>query len=344
MDEHFVVSTDTRVCKKCILDSQIPGITINAETGLCQFCEHFIPRSKAKGEEYRVQMDTLFRSPPATGKYDVIFALSGGVDSSYSLYRLKQEYPHLNILAVQFDNGFISETALENAQKFCALTHSAYLRVKLDQHKLNDTFYKASVSTNAYPGYAKYRASDICNTCISIVKQKIIELALSTKSPYIVFAFSPGQTDTPFIPLTKPFLVWMRKLFEGNLKALGVAERDKYLIDARFVQSGSSEPEVTIIHPFLVWDYNKPEFKKECLLLGWIDPDLQDHNSSNCLLNAFAIKNHLDKYHIHPYAYDMAALVRQGNIDREDARDKLTVNISDASIEEVQRELTRNRK
>ena len=284
-------------------------------------------------------MDTLLKSPPKQGKYDVIFALSGGIDSSYTLYRLKKDYPHLNILAVQFDNGFISETALENAQKFCDLTKSTYLRLALDQNTLQDTFSKAARSRDAYPGSAKYRASDICNTCISIIKQKIIELAVSTKSPYIVFAFSPGQTDAPFITLTKPFLVWMRKLFDGNLKAMGVAERDAYLIDADLIQPGSPEPQVTIIHPFLVWDYDKPEFKKECIELGWIDPDLKDHNSSNCLLNAFAIKNHLDKYHIHSYAYDLAALVRQGNMKREDALKKLNAKLSESSIEEVQRKL-----
>jgi len=333
------MAKDTLTCKKCVLDSKTPGISINANTGLCQFCEHYTPLSKEKKEEYRSRMDKLLKSPPKQGKYNVIFALSGGVDSSYTLHRLHKEYPHLKILAVQFDNGFISDTALENAQKFCDLTKSTYMRLALDQTILQDTFSKAARSTDAYPGSAKYRASDICNTCISIIKQKIIELAVSTKSPFIVFAFSPGQTDAPFVTLTKPFLVWMRKLFEGNLTAMGVAERDAYLIDARLIQSGSSEPQVTIIHPFLVWDYNKPKFKKECIQLGWIDPDLKDHNSSNCLLNAFAIKNHLDKYHIHSYAYDMAALVRQGNMKREDALQKLKVDASDTSIEEVQRKL-----
>ena len=333
------MAKNTLTCKKCVLDSNTPGISINAETGLCQFCEHFTPLSKEKKEEYRARMDTLLKSPPKQGKYDVIFALSGGVDSSYTLYRLKKEYPHLKILAVQFDNGFISEISIENAQKFCDMTNSTYMRLILDQNVLQDTFSKAARSTDAYPGSAKYRASDICNTCISIVKQKIIELALSTKSPFIVFAFSPGQADTPFVTLTKPFLAWMRKLFEGNLKAMGVPERNVYLIDASLIKSGSSEPEVTIIHPFLVWDYDKPEFKKECIKLGWIDPDLKDHNSSNCLLNAFAIKNHLDKYHIHSYAYDLAALVRQGNMKREDALKKLKINESDESIKEIQRKL-----
>jgi tRNA(Ile)-lysidine synthase TilS/MesJ len=326
-------------CKKCILDSATPGISINKDTGLCQFCEQFTPLSSEKKEEYRARMDSLLESSPKRGKYDVIFALSGGVDSSYTLYRLKTEYPHLNILAVQFDNGFISDTALENAQKFCTLTKSTYMRLSLDQNALQDTFSKAAYSIDAYPGAAKYRASDICNTCISIIKQKIIELAITTKAPFVVFAFSPGQTDAPFVTLTKPILVWMRKLFSQNLKAMGVTDQEPYLIDPHLIQPGSPEHEVMMIHPFLIWDYDKIRFKKECIQLGWIDPHLKDHNSSNCLLNAFAIKNHLDKYHIHSYAYDLASLVRQGNMEREEALNKLIVTVSDESIEEIQRKL-----
>ena len=40
-----------------------------------------------------------------------------------------------------------------------------------------------------------------------------------------------------------------------------------------------------------------------------------------------------------PYAYDMAALVRQGNMNREDALEKLNATLSGSSIEEVQRKL-----
>ena len=330
---------DPVICKNCVLDSQTPGITINPDTGICQFCEQFTPLSKDQLEQYRIQMDTLFKSPAAGGQFDVIFALSGGMDSSYMLYRLKKEYPRLNILAVQFDNGFISDIALKNAQKFCTMTKSTYLRLVLDQHTLQDTFHKAAVSTNAYPGFAKYRASDICNTCISIVKQKIIETALIKKSPYIVFAFSPGQTDTPFVTLTRPFLKWMRKIFDGQLKAMGVHERNRYLIDETSLQSGSSQPDLTIIHPFLIWGYDKQKIKKECVKLGWIEPELHDRNSSNCLLNAFAIHNHREKYHIHSYAYDLAALVRQGYMKRAEAMNKLKDTLSEVSIEEVQRKL-----
>jgi tRNA(Ile)-lysidine synthase TilS/MesJ len=326
-------------CKICILDAKTPGISINPDTGLCQFCEHYIPLSEEKKEESRLQMEALFKSPPKQGKYDVIFALSGGMDSCNTLYRLKNEYPHLNILAVQFDNGFISDTALENAKKFCDLTKSTYFRLALDDPQLRDTFKKAALSTDAYPGFAKYRASDICNTCISIIKQKITEKALATRSPYIVFAFSPGQTKTPFVTLTKPFMVWTRRLFEEQLEAMGVKERKLYLIDEKILQSSSPQTEVTIIHPYLVWGYNKQKIREECIKLGWIEPDLKDRNSSNCLLNAFAIQNHLNKYHIHAYAFDLSALVRQGYMDRKEAMKKISARLSKSSIEEVQRTL-----
>jgi tRNA(Ile)-lysidine synthase TilS/MesJ len=330
---------NTRLCKHCILDATTPGISINPDTGLCQFCEQYKPLSQEKKEKSRLQMDTLFKSPPKQGNYDVIFALSGGMDSCNTLYRLKNEYPHLNILAVQFDNGFISDTALENAKKFCDLTKSTYSRLALDEPQMRNTFKKAAISMDAYPGFAKYRASDICNTCISIIKQKIIEKALTTKSPYIVFAFSPGQTKTPFVTMTKPFMVWTRNLFEEQLMAMGVIGQELYLIDKKILQSTSSETEVMIIHPYLVWGYNKQKIRKECIKLGWIEPDLKDHNSSNCLLNAFAIQNHLKKYHIHPYAHDLAALVRQGYMKRHEALKKINAELSEDSTKEVQRKL-----
>jgi tRNA(Ile)-lysidine synthase TilS/MesJ len=328
-----------RVCKKCVLDSKTPGVTISEETGLCQFCEHYIALSPEKIKEFRLQMDTLFNSPPHHRKYDVIIALSGGMDSCYTLLRLKNEYPHLNILAVQFDNSFISNTAFENARKFCELTKSTYSRITLDNNLLRDTIKKTALSKDAYQGFAKNRASDVCNTCISIIKQKIIEIAIQTKTPFIVFGFSPGQTKTPFVTLKKPFIIWMRDLFESQLKAIGVSERKSYLIDENILQSDFSETQIIIIHPFLAWGYNKQINKETCIKSGWIAPDMKDHNSSNCLLNAFAIHNHMEKNHIHPYAYDLSALVRHGCMEREEAIEKLKVDVSDPSIQEVKRAL-----
>jgi tRNA(Ile)-lysidine synthase TilS/MesJ len=337
----MVISTmapKTAVCKNCALDSGIPGTTISSATGLCQFCEQFKQPPPEKGEEFKTRMDSIFTNPPKQGEYDAVLALSGGIDSCYALYRLKNEYPDLRILAVQFDNGFITETAFENARKFCELTESTYFRLSLDERTLINAFHLAAVSTDAFSGFAKYRASDICNTCMSIIKQKIIELAAQTKTPLIVFAFSPGQTDTPFIPLTKPFILWIRKMFESQLEAMKIKEKDLFLMD-RAVTTSPGTAGVMIVHPFLIWDYNKELFRHEVKRLGWKEPNLKDPNTSNCLLNAFATKNHLEKYQIHSYAHDLSSLVRQGKMKRGEALKILNSKFSDSLVEKVRQKL-----
>ena len=92
------------VCKKCVVDSDIPGIQINEDTGLCHFCETYTPLTSQEKKEYLTRIEELFEQYGGKGNYDVIYALSGGKDSSYTLYKLKKDYPFLKILAVQFDN------------------------------------------------------------------------------------------------------------------------------------------------------------------------------------------------------------------------------------------------
>ena len=47
------------------------------------------------------------------------------------------------------------------------------------------------------------------------------------------------------------------------------------------------------------------------------------NSSTNCTLNSFACYNHLDKYDIHPYAFDIAGIVRSGDMSREEGLEKL---------------------
>ncbi|GAI42381.1 unnamed protein product, partial [marine sediment metagenome] len=49
-------------------------------------------------------------------KYDCVVGVSGGCDSSYMLWRLKEAYG-LRVLAVHFDNGWNGEIGAENLRK-----------------------------------------------------------------------------------------------------------------------------------------------------------------------------------------------------------------------------------
>jgi len=327
------------VCKKCVLDSDIPGIDINKETGFCHFCETYTPLLSQEKSEYLSKIEELFKNCSGKGNYSVIYALSGGKDSSYTLYKLKKEYPFLNVLAVQFDNGFISENAIKNAKKICKVTGCDYFKLTIDTEILYDTFRKAAESYDAFPKFAKYRASDICNICISIIKQKLIEQAIIQKAPFIVFAFTAGQSPNPIINLSLNFIQWSRNLFEKQLQKIGVDDKDELFLIKSEVIENMGDNVVSILHPLCLWEYSEDKVLRTLLEIGWTLPDIKDSNSTNCTLNSFACYNHLEKYGFHPYAFDTAGLVRSGEMSREEGFKKINKDLSKQLIEEAANKL-----
>lgn len=330
------------VCKKCVLDSDIPGIDINKETGLCHFCETYTPLSSQEKSEYLSKIDKLFKNYSGKGNYDVIYALSGGKDSSYTLYKLKKEYPFLKVLAVQFDNGFTSEDAIKNARKMCKITGCDYFQLTMEKEILYDTFRNAAESYDAFPKFAKYRASDICNVCITIIKQKLIEQAIIQKAPFIVFAFTAGQSPNPIIELSPSFLRWSRTLFEKQLQKIGVDDKDELFLIKSEVIKDMGENAPSILHPLCLWDYSEDKVLETLLKIGWELPGINDSNSTNCTLNSFACYNHLEKYGFHPYAFDTAGLVRSGEMSREEGFEKINQELSKQLIEEAAKKLKMN--
>jgi acyl-coenzyme A synthetase/AMP-(fatty) acid ligase len=106
-------------CTSCGLPSNYPSITYNEE-GVCSLCQNF--------DHYQAQVAHYFRSlndlkeliesrKQSNSDYDCMMLLSGGKDSTYALAKLKEL--GFRVLAYNFDNGFISEEALDNARKIC---------------------------------------------------------------------------------------------------------------------------------------------------------------------------------------------------------------------------------
>lgn len=327
------------VCKKCVLDSDIPDIQINEDTGLCHFCETYTPLTLQEKKEYLTKIEELFEQYGGKGNYDVIYALSGGKDSSYTLYKLKKDYPSLKVLAVQFDNGFTSEGAIKNAKKICKITGSDYYQLTMEKEILYDTFRKAAESYDAFPKFAKYRASDICNVCITIIKQKLIEQAIVQKAPFIVFAFTAGQSPNPIINLSPNFIQWSRNLFKKQLEKIGVDDKDELFLLKSKALENMRETTLSILHPLCLWEYSEDKVLETLLEIGWEQPGIDDSNSTNCTLNSFACYNHLEKYGFHPYAFDTAGLVRSGEMSREEGFEKINQELSQPLIEEAAKKL-----
>lgn len=104
------------------MDSTVPGIRFD-DKGVCNYC-HMHDRLDAEfpmGEEgMRILMGMAdrVRAIGRGKKYDCVVGVSGGRDSSYSLYFTKTVLK-LRPLAVHFDNGWDSDVAKANISSLC---------------------------------------------------------------------------------------------------------------------------------------------------------------------------------------------------------------------------------
>ena len=77
------------------------------------------------------------------------------------------------------------------------------------------------------------------------------------------------------------------------------------------------------IHPLAFFDYDEGQIRRELDLLGWQAPTDTDANSTNCQLNAFANQCHIQRHGFHPYVWEIASLVRQAVMDRDEGMEKI---------------------
>ena len=101
-----------KLCQKCVLPETFPGIRFDKE-GVCNYCRDWVSitvlgeeRLKEKLEKFRNKGD----------KYDVLVPISGGRDSSFTLYNVIYKFD-ARALALTVDSGFITEEGYRNISK-----------------------------------------------------------------------------------------------------------------------------------------------------------------------------------------------------------------------------------
>jgi N-acetyl sugar amidotransferase len=101
------------------MDTTDPDITFDRD-GVCQYCHSYdmmISRWVPSGEAAKEQLDRIVATIKKHGKgkrYDCIVGVSGGVDSTYTAYKVVEL--GLRPLAVHLDNGWDSELAVKNIE------------------------------------------------------------------------------------------------------------------------------------------------------------------------------------------------------------------------------------
>lgn len=314
-----------KICSRCILPETFPGIKFD-EHGVCNHCrqeESAIAKAPDKKAEYRRRLDSLIADTKGKApSYDAICAYSGGKDSSYTLKILRERYD-LRVIALVFDNHFVSPGAWENIQVVTDSLGVDVVRFR-PPWPLARKLFATAAQEDIFPAATLLRASSVCTGCITMVKSLTLKTALEMSIPLSAYGWSPGQA-----PIQSAIMKTNASQVKQNQKSIQKAfpaeiasELSRYLIPDLYYESFKERFPVNI-HPLAFFDYDEEKIKSELKELGWKAPEDTDSNSTNCLLNAFANQSHLERHKFHPYVLEIANMVRQGVMNREEGIEKI---------------------
>lgn len=145
-------------CKKCVMNNDVdPNLTLDVN-GLCNHCQRYRQilgariSAGAKGKE---SLDNLLIKIKNSGKgknYDCLIGVSGGVDSTYVAYLVKDL--GLRPLAVHFDNGWDSELSVKNIEQILSKLNIDLYTYVVDWEEfreLQKAFLRASTPDGEIP-------------------------------------------------------------------------------------------------------------------------------------------------------------------------------------------------
>jgi len=328
-----------QTCSICVLPETFPTIEYDHQ-GVCNYCRAFKGEEHQEDlrKEYRKIFENLLKDHKGKGDYDVLMAYSGGKDSSYTLDVFKN-YFNLRVLALTFDNSFVSPYAMSNMRTVTDRLGIDHIIFKPSFEVMKRVF-NISISGNLYSKKTLERASTICTSCMSFVKYVSLKLALEKEIPFIGYGWSPGQAPVQSsVMKTSPAFVQatQKVIYEPLHKKIG-DDINPYFLGSKHFKLSDKFP--YNIHPLAFLDYDEEKVYKRIQELGWEPPRDTDPNSTNCLMNAFANQIHQDQFGFHPYAFEIAGLVRMGVLSREEGLKRLNEPSNLKIIEEVKQKLS----
>ena len=235
--EKAATISSIQICVQCVMDTTDPDIQFD-EQGICNHCKNYetvIDSRVFTGQEGKDKLDRMVTAMKKAGKnksYDCLIGVSGGVDSTYTAYLVKQM--GLRPLAVHFDNGWNSELAVSNIEKVLKkLDIDLYTHVvNWNEFKaLQISFLKASTPDGEIPTDHAINALLFRQAAKHNIKYIISGLNFSTES-IMPKAWSYGHMDWPYIKgiykqfgknlklSTYPYISWSKLFYYTFFKGI----------------------------------------------------------------------------------------------------------------------------
>lgn len=321
MDE--VNKREYRQCTKCVMDTTDPLIIFNDE-GICNHCLEYdkiaavIVKKGNEGEEHLKKIVEEIKASAKDSKYDSIMGLSGGVDSSYLCYVVKNL--GLNPLVVHFDNGWNSELAVKNIENIVS--------------KLNLDLYTYVVNWDEFKdvqlAYIKASVIDI----EAVTDHAILGTLYRTAKKYKIKSVLSGTNIVTEAILPKSWI--FNKGDHINLKAIhkkyGTMPLKTFpLYDTKLKIYVNNILNIKSYSPLNYIEYNKTKVKELLIKeLGWRDYVGKHYESVFTRFYQGYIlptKFNVDKRKAH-----LSTLICSGQISREQALQELKKPIYDPEL------------
>ncbi len=315
-----------RFCVRCGLPDNVPDVSFDVG-GVCSTCHDYAKIAPVVATWFKTPDDLVAKRDAARAKsrskYDCLFLLSGGKDSTYALHRLVDLGFRPYVLTL--DNGFISDGAKQNINRSVealGITHE----------------YASTPEMNEIFRDSLERHSNVCHGCYKVIYTLATNRADELGIPFIVTGLSRGQLfETRLIPQQ-----FELEQFDPDAVDQAVLQARKHyhrvddaanrLLDTAVFQSNDLFAQIEYIDFYRYVDVELIEMINYLASdTPWERP-LDTGRSTNCLVNVAGIHTHLTELGFHNYAVPYAWDVRLGHKNREDAMLELVDNIDMAEV------------
>ncbi|MFO7660770.1 MAG: hypothetical protein R6V77_07640 [Candidatus Cloacimonadaceae bacterium] len=164
-------------CSRCLIPKSLENVTFD-QNGVCSHCrkyeQDFADWEKISDRRKQEFEQILNAAKSLKRPYDCLVPLSGGKDSTYTLYLATRIYK-LKTLAVTLDNGYLSQAAkdnIRNALQHCDADHVFYAINRANSTELFKEFVK--------------RTGDFCNACMRGINYSIEMAVNNFKIPLVI--------------------------------------------------------------------------------------------------------------------------------------------------------------
>lgn len=208
----MINTSEYRICSRGIWDTTVPGISFD-ENGISNYAKMLqklieLNPEGMVGNTYWENIVDRMKEHGKGKKYDCIIGVSGGTDSSYLMYIAKMKYG-LRPLAVNMDNGWSSEIAVQNIKKI-----TTALEIDLETYVIDYEEVKA-----VFRAYIKAALPWIDGPTDNAIKAVLFKIAEREQLKFVINGSdfrSEGKQPSEWTYTDSKQMLYLIKKYEGT--------------------------------------------------------------------------------------------------------------------------------